>query len=261
MAISNKAFHFNGDDRGVLCVHGFSGTPFEIRYLAEQLHAKGFSVKAPLLAGHGTKLEELDRITWPQWMDNVSQAFLELRQQCQSVAVVGQSLGGLLTLELATRFPDQIDALATLATPLWLSPLNTSLVRAFQRNPMLSRLIKNVPKWTGSDVRCPRAKQDNPSYKAMSTKGVLQVHALMEEVIKKLPEVHQPLLTMHATQDHTAPVACAKYIQSHVSSAIKEMHILSRSYHLIAIDVEKEIVAAEVSAFLENHLAKPKATP
>ena len=259
MTISNKAFHFKGDERGVLCLHGFSGTPFEIRYLGEELHAKGFSVSAPLLAGHGTKLEDLHHITWPQWMESVTEAFLELRQQCQRVAVVGQSLGGVLTLELATRFPGEIDALATLATPLWLSTLNTVLVRAFQRNPMLSRLVKNVPKLKGSDVRCPIAKRDNPSYPSMSTKGVLQVHALMEEVIEKLQEVHAPLLTMHASQDHTAPVECAQYIQSHVSSIIKEMHILSRSYHLIAIDVEKEIVAAEVSTFFEKHLSQPKA--
>ena len=55
------------------------------------------------------------------------------------------------------------------------------------------------------------------------------------------------MLVLHATQDHTAPVACATRIAG--AHARRAVRILPRSYHLIAVDVERDIVAAEVGTF------------
>src|SRR5436309_331310 len=62
---------------GCLLVHGFTGTPEEMRPLGEALAARGFPVHAVRLAGHGTDVAELARtrsmaatITacrWPTW--------------------------------------------------------------------------------------------------------------------------------------------------------------------------------------------------
>ena len=47
-------------DRGaVLCLHGFSNTPYEMRPVAEALAARGYHVRAPAMAGHATRPEEL----------------------------------------------------------------------------------------------------------------------------------------------------------------------------------------------------------
>src|SRR4051812_50156606 len=54
--------------RGVLCLHGFTGTPFEVRPLAEALAGHGFTVIAPALAGHCGTVEELARTRWPDWL-------------------------------------------------------------------------------------------------------------------------------------------------------------------------------------------------
>jgi carboxylesterase len=82
----------------------------------------------------------------------------------------------------------------------------------------------------------------------------------MRVVDGALPLVTQPTLVMHATQDHTAPVACAKYIADRVAPAANaKLRILDQSYHLIAVDVERDIVAAEVSGFLQPLRAKESA--
>ena len=44
------------DDVGAVCVHGFTGTPYEMRYLGEQLARAGITVQAPRLPGHGTTI-------------------------------------------------------------------------------------------------------------------------------------------------------------------------------------------------------------
>jgi esterase/lipase len=59
------------------------------------------------------------------------------------------------------------------------------------------------------------------------------------------------VLVLHARHDHTAPVACAARIAERARA--RRVRILPRSYHLIAADVERDIVAAEVAVFLRNH--------
>src|SRR5262245_49279496 len=78
---------------GVVCVHGFTGTPYEMRYLGGELHRAGFSVEGLLLPGHGTRVADLDATTWMDWADAVEDAFDTMRMLCERVAVVGQSLG------------------------------------------------------------------------------------------------------------------------------------------------------------------------
>ncbi|HWN69404.1 MAG TPA: hypothetical protein VNM90_17305, partial [Haliangium sp.] len=69
-------FWFSGNnDVGVLCVHGFTGTPFEVRHLGRRLNEGGFTVSGPALPGHTTSIDELDQTTWRDWYGRVAQSF------------------------------------------------------------------------------------------------------------------------------------------------------------------------------------------
>src|SRR5437764_946463 len=48
-----QPFRIRGGTRGCLLIHGFAGTPPEMRGLGEYLAAAGYDVMGPLLAGHG----------------------------------------------------------------------------------------------------------------------------------------------------------------------------------------------------------------
>src|SRR3954471_2522919 len=69
----------DGDGRGVLCLHGITGTPFEIRPLAEALGRRGWTVAAPTLAGHGGTLRDLANTTWHDWLASAEAALDSLR--------------------------------------------------------------------------------------------------------------------------------------------------------------------------------------
>src|SRR5262245_27226580 len=96
-----------GDGRGVLYLHGITGTPFEIRPLAEALGRRGCSVLAPMLAGHGGTLAELAASGWPDWLRSAESALdsLQARVGGAPVAICGFAMGGLLALRPAARFP------------------------------------------------------------------------------------------------------------------------------------------------------------
>lgn len=246
---SSEPFDLVGEDElGVVLLHGFTGTPYEVRYLGEQLHVAGYTVRAPRLPGHGTSLEDLDRTTWEDWTGAVERAVDDLGRRCSRVALVGQSLGGLLSLYVASKRRD-LACVASLAAPLWLEGLGAKAAQWTRPGGPLAR-IKRLPKLGGSDIRDKRAKAENPCYDGIPTRALSQLMAFMRITDDALPRITQPVLVLHATQDHTAPVACAQRIAERAHA--RRVRILPRSYHLIAVDVERDIVAAEVTTFLRT---------
>ncbi|HEY5950280.1 MAG TPA: alpha/beta fold hydrolase [Kofleriaceae bacterium] len=249
MAIG-EPFDLVGDGAiGVVCVHGFTGTPYEMRYLGDALARVGFNVHGLRLPGHGTSVADLDRTKWSDWADAVEVAYDRMRRTCDQVAVVGQSLGGLLALHLASRRTD-VSAVATLAAPLWLEGLSARVAQ-WAADGLLYR-IRAIPKFYGSDVRDKRTRAENPSYKAIPTRALAELAAFMRVVDRELESVKAPVLVMHGHHDHTAPVGCAYRIATRTCAA--RMRILPRSYHLLAADVERDVVAAEVIDFLRRYV-------
>jgi carboxylesterase len=254
-------FDFVGDGEvGVICVHGFTGSPYEVRYLAEQLARAGATVRGPLLPGHGTSLDDLDRTSWEDWAAAVEREVDAMERRCRRVAVVGQSLGGLLALHVAARRP-ALAAVASLAAPLWLGGVSGRVARWITRpgGHRLRDRIRRLPKLGGSDVRDRRVRAENPGYDAIPTRALGQLLDFMQIVDAELPQIAPPVLVVHARRDHTAPVACAARIAERARA--RRVRILPRSFHLIATDVERDVVAAEVLAFLRHHAARPPGEP
>jgi carboxylesterase len=222
-----------------------------MRYLGDSLARAGFHVHGLLLPGHGTRVEDLDATRWKDWVDAVEDGFDMMRMLCGKVAVVGQSLGGLLALYLAAR-RREVAAVASLAAPLWLEGLGKR-VAAWTTSGALQRAfprLRALPKLYGSDVRDKQVRAENPAYDKIPLRALGELSAFMHEAERALPQITQRVLVLHGQHDHTAPVACAYRIAERARAS--RIRILPRSYHLIAADVERDIVANEVIEFLRQ---------
>jgi carboxylesterase len=143
-----------------------------------------------------------------------------------------------------------VAAVASLAAPLWLDGLAGRVADWAAQGALRWPAI---PKLARSDVRDPRVRRENPCYDEIPTKALGELARFMKLVGGELEQVRAPVLVLHGEHDHTAPVRCAARIAARTKAV--RTRILPRSYHLIAADVERDIVAAEVIDFIRRNVS------
>ena len=117
------AYWFEGNEVGCLILHGFTGTPQNVRPLADYLARRGLAVWVPRIAD-GTTVQDLDATGPEDWLGSAEQALADLRSRCATVFVAGISLGGTYTLELTRRHQDLAGVIVMAAPVLDLEALN-----------------------------------------------------------------------------------------------------------------------------------------
>jgi carboxylesterase len=240
--------------RGALLLHGFAGTPPELRRLGEHLAANGWRCVAPALAGHAATPEELERTTWRDWAASAKRALDGLARECEQVVVAGQSMGGSMALHLAAH-DDRIRAVATMAAPVWLSDWRLKLLP----------LAKHVVRWDmpGEDVDLywPEAVHELHSYGRRPTWAIRQLDLFVGAVRRELPLVRQPVLLFHGGRDRTIdPRNAADIERGLVCSARVERHMYPRSGHGMSVDVDREEINALVLRWFDEFVPPPAAT-
>jgi carboxylesterase len=249
-------------ERGALLVHGFTGSPFEMRLLGEHLAARGFAVEGPLLPGHRASTAALAATGWRDWIGEVERAFDRLRARVSKpggVAVCGLSLGGLLTLELTRRRADQIHAVALLSTALELPRVAHLADSVLERVPASILRRAALPKLAGSDIRDPEMKRRNTRAQGRAGMPLSSLHSLIElgkQLRPRLGDVRAPALVAHGRHDHTVPFACMRALVDGLGTPRADLRelVLERSFHVITLDVEREIVFNAVTEHLSSHL-------
>lgn len=109
----HKSFHWDGGRSAALLIHGFPGTPAELRPLGTVLRQAGWTVQAPLLPGFGPEIETLAERQASEWVAAVQASLAHLHQQHRPVLLVGYSMGAALALQVAAMH--RLDGLILLA--------------------------------------------------------------------------------------------------------------------------------------------------
>ncbi|MFO1463061.1 MAG: alpha/beta fold hydrolase [bacterium] len=250
-AIHTESIHLPGGEAGVLLLHGFTATPDSMRYLAQALNRGKFTVLAPVLAGHGTKVEHLEQTQWQDWYRSAEDALHALRAECRTVMVAGLSMGGLLAAHLAFHHRQTVRALALMATPLFLDGfLIRSVFPAVWKTP-LKHFYKYQPKGIAS-INDPAARRRYQTYHKVPVVSVASMLELQQTVRQELKHLRQPAIILHSLHDETVPYGNLDYIQAILPSDEVETVTLKKSNHIITLDYEKDLVAKRVLRFFKR---------
>ena len=87
----HKEFLLKGEKKAALLVHSLTGSPYEMRNLAQELKNNGFTAKGLALPGLGKELSELQKYSDEDWTGAIKYAAKELKKNHESVVLVGYS--------------------------------------------------------------------------------------------------------------------------------------------------------------------------
>jgi carboxylesterase len=247
-------------ERGVVLLHGLTGTPYEVKSMAQALAGQGFAVRAPLLAGH-TDLGALERVTWRDWYTSAAESFDGLLDGGRRrVIVLGFSMGSLLALRLAALRPDVVAGVVAISVPLSLDPWKRTAIATLARlrtSPLLGSMVGMLPKRSGPDVRIQRELQNSPSLRGFPYPALAELVALQDEVADLLPHVRAPLLLVHGRLDHTTPPEQSTRVAQRVGSSRVELEILPRSFHIVGLDLDRDRACERITRFAVSVLGDP----
>ena len=227
---------------GVLLIHGFTGTPAELRELGEILHKRGHTVQGLLLSGHGTMPKELCKVPFTQWETQVVEAVKALRHCCHKVFVIGLSMGGLLALYAGAK--TAVDGIVSISTPIYIYDWRIHFLW----------LADRLPHWAIPKRRrhIDAARRFDVSYHCMPIYGVHQLAALLQQVKRLLPHVTAPLLIFQSKTEHTVRPESADYIYDKTGSQKKTLCWVPGARHVMTLYRGRIKVYQAILAFVEE---------
>ena len=210
--IEHEPFIWEAGEAAALLVHGFPGTPADVRPLAESMYNAGWTVQGLLLPGFGTQIETLVERTSGEWVNAISEALAALQARYKPVVLVGYSLGGALALQASlTNLPDGLVLLA----PFW--KIDHTLWRTL---PALKRVMPQFrpfrlfrADFSDPDFRAnlrnfmPTADLDDPDTQRqildlrIPLELVDQIRVVGEIAYQIAPKIHLPTLIVQGTGD------------------------------------------------------------
>jgi carboxylesterase len=228
-----------------LFLHGLTGSPFEMRHVAERLHRDGMRCLGPIMPGHGGDPHELAGLPWHAWVEGARRSLFEL-SGARRTFVVGCSMGALVACVLAHEHPDRVDGLGLLAPALRLTRgIRLAGLLAATR---LAAMLPPIPKGP-SDIRDREMRRRNPSLPGVPLSALAELIALQQHVDRILPGIAAPALVVAGAHDHTVTLSGARRVAKRIGTGPADLIVLRRSQHLVGIDVERDRCADEVARF------------
>ncbi len=270
----NIPFMIGPENAEIACllIHGFSGTPTEMRGLGDALAKQGMRVYGVLVAGHNGDPEELIVSGRKTWLTSVEEGLAQL-DSYKNVFVAGLSMGGVLALNLAIRHPERLTGVIAMSTPTRLdSNIQTRLVplaRYFVKwfyplkalnfnNPKVQAQILKQAQLrdatvTTIDFNDAQVVNHIKTLIRIPVPAIAELIALINQTRRNLSKLRIPLLIIQSKRDRTVEPKCAEELYQLTTSApSKSLHWLAESDHVITTGVEHEEVYQLALSFIKT---------
>lgn len=228
---------------GVLLQHGFTGSPASMKPWGRHLADLGYAVEVPLLPGHGTTWQQMNRTGWDDWYGAVTAAFDRLRADNDAVVVGGLSMGGTLVLRLAEDRGDQVAGVMLVNAAV--ASTNKQLLAV----PLLKHLVGGIPA-IGGDIKKPGVEES--AYARTPLRALHELVRAWSHVRGDLGRVTQPLVLFRSVEDHVVDPSSGRIILAGISSTDATEVLLEDSYHVATLDHDAERIFADSAAFMRR---------
>ena len=243
-----KNYVFNQESQnGIYLIHGFTNTTYEVKKIAQYLSEKGYHTVANNLPGHGTTIEECNRVKYHDWLSAIEQDLAELASKCKKIHIIGSSMGGVLGLYLATKFP--INSLVV-AAPVF------KFKSEFKTRILVPLLNKLIPKREKSSQYSNGKSMKFYGYSYYPNKALNEFRKLTTIIRKKLINIKCPILMIYSESDLTCIMENYHIVNDNISSKVKEELILKKISHNMFVDDKYPNELNQIYKTIENFIGK-----
>ncbi|WP_000761988.1 alpha/beta hydrolase [Bacillus cereus] len=239
---SPKPFTFEGGDRAVLLLHGFTGNSADVRMLGRFLEKKGYTCHAPIYKGHGVPPEQLVHTGPEDWWKDVMNAYQHLKDQgYEKIAAVGLSLGGVFSLKLAYTLP--ILGVVPMCAPMYIK----------SEEIMYQGILAYAREYKKREQKSPeRIEQEMFEFKQTPMNTLKALQELIRDVRNNVDMIYAPTFVVQARHDEMINTDSANIIYNGVESTLKDIKWYEDSTHVITLDKQREELHEDVYNFLEQ---------
>jgi len=237
-------FYFQGNSIGILMIPGGGGgTCADLKYIAEDIYMhNGCTIKIPLLPGFGTSPQDLKNTPIEAWKIALNGEIKLLRTKCDKLIVGGHSMGGVLSLILASKH--NLNGVFAISAPVGIRPFLAKLV------PFIKLFIKYYPipfekfreetngKWVG--------------YDKIPLNQATKMKKLIKEMKKVLPIIRCPALLLQGRLDSIIEPKSMNYIFENISSDSKRKIWLENNGHSILESPDHKLIVSEIINFIRD---------
>lgn len=238
-----SAFAHDGGPIGVVLSHGFTGSPASMRGWADHLVTAGYTVRLPLLPGHGTSWQHMNTTKWRDWYGAVEHELIELQTRCERVFACGLSMGATLVTRLAQDYPDAVAGLVLV------NPSYGTRRRDARFARYLAPVLSSRP-GIGSDIK---AGADENGYQRVPLRAFVSLQDLWKVVVADLPRITAPILVYKSRIDHVVDELSLELLQAGASNTEIRREWLENSYHVATVDNDAQQIFEGSLNFIRTH--------
>ncbi|KAA0774258.1 alpha/beta fold hydrolase [Bacillus sp. AR2-1] len=239
---SPKPFTFEGGDRAVLLLHGFTGNSADVRMLGRFLEKKGYTCHAPIYKGHGVPPEELVHTGPEDWWQDVMEAYQLLKDKgFEKIAVVGLSLGGVFSLKLGYTVP--VLGVVPMCAPMYIKSEET----------MYQGILAYAREYKNREQKSPeQIEQEMLEFQKTPMNTLKALQQLIADVRNNVDMIYAPIFVVQARHDEMINTDSANIIYNGVESTLKDIKWYEDSTHVITLDKQRDELHEDVYNFLEQ---------
>jgi|GEM_PF-2654043 len=234
----------------LMLLHGFGGSPHDLKPLTNVLDTLNVSYFTVLLAGHGTHPRDLKNIQYKTWISDCFDIYDSLSNEFESVALIGFSMGGAISQIISAE--RDVSKLVVLSPYYRIHQKWYYFGKPEKWAKRFSIVMPYIKKLKIGQINDPSGLEKYSAYEKLPLRAVGELVKVGNLAIEEAKNVSCPVLWLHSKGDIVSDYNLSFDAFNNNESSDKAFISFTRSNHILLYDYDSDEVIQRILRFLHE---------